>query len=219
MSKRALIFVIVALVSLAGCKHKEKTLPPPQAQAPTVAPETQPTTPPPTTEPASPPSETTSPPTETAPATNPPPEPKPETPKPKPRRPTHRSSAKPEATKPAQSQQPAQQQPAQQASNRAQPVPGTSAPAADAPAPVPTPALPPDPVLHTRGTTDQLLQATEMNLRNLHRQLNAAEQGILDEIKNYMQRARSAQTDGDANLAHNYALKAHQLSDALLTPQ
>jgi peptidoglycan hydrolase CwlO-like protein len=61
-----------------------------------------------------------------------------------------------------------------------------------------------------------LLQATESNLRRLNRALNADEQKIVDEIKNYMQRARSAQTDGDVNLARNYALKAHQLSDALV---
>jgi peptidoglycan hydrolase CwlO-like protein len=76
--------------------------------------------------------------------------------------------------------------------------------------------LPPEPELHATGSTDQLLQATERNLRRLTRQLTPAEQGMVDEIKNYMQRARSAQTDGDANLARNYALKAHQLSDVLV---
>lgn len=74
-----------------------------------------------------------------------------------------------------------------------------------------------DQELHTRGSTDQLLQATEGNLRRLNRQLKPAEQKMVDEIKNYMQRARSAQTDGDVNLAHNYALKAHQLSDVLIS--
>lgn len=76
--------------------------------------------------------------------------------------------------------------------------------------------MPTDEALHTRGTTDQLLQATEANLRRINRQLSPAEQKTVDEIKNYMQRARSAQTDGDLNLAHNYAVKAHQLSDVLV---
>ena len=37
-------------------------------------------------------------------------------------------------------------------------------------------------------------------------------------IRNFMQQARSAQTDGDVVRAKNLALKAHQLSDALVTP-
>ncbi len=216
---------MIMLGLLAGCKHKQNAAPPPQAQAPTVAPETQPATPP-TNESATPPAETppkepeTTTPAESTSAA------KPTTPKPRPKRPvlSHKPAPQPAQT-PAGTQQSSSQAqaPSQQASNHAAPAGAGNAPAQPAtgasPEPStasPAPAIPDDQTLHARGTTDQLLQATEGNLRRLNRSLNPAEQKMVDEIKNYMQRARSAQTDGDLNLAHNYALKAHQLSDALV---
>ena len=54
--------------------------------------------------------------------------------------------------------------------------------------------MPADEVLHTRGSTDQLLQATENNLRGIKRQLNSDEQQMLQQCRNYMQQARTAQT-------------------------
>ena len=224
------ILVMLLLTGLVGCKHKPNAAPPPQAQAPATTPENQPAQP--ATEPTTPPAETApakepeTPPSTATPATTE----KPATPKPRPKHPAASHKATPNTQpgqKPANSvAQPGTTQaqaPAQQANNRPQSVPatGTGTPPAGGSAPEtvtpsPAPAIPDEQTLHARGTTDQLLQATESNLRRLNRSLNAAEQKMVDEVKNYMQRARSAQTDGDMNLARNYALKAHQLSDALL---
>ena len=76
--------------------------------------------------------------------------------------------------------------------------------------------MPSDQAQRTRDNIDQLLKDTEANLgRVKDRQLNEAQQRMADEIKNYLKQARKAQGDGDLNLAHNYAVKARQLSEVL----
>ena len=204
--RKWLIPVTLAVALLSGCKKKPPSAPPPQAQAPTISqpeqtapaqqpteqtqPETQPTPPQPSTE--------------TQPATTTPP-PKPRT---KPRR-----SATANNHKPAQSEN----KPVQQAANNPPPpVAATPAPASNPP-PL-APDIPHDQAELQRRTTEQLLETTEYNLRSLHRALTADEQQIVQQIRNFMQQARSAQTDGDVVRAKNLALKAHQLSDALVTP-
>ena len=72
--------------------------------------------------------------------------------------------------------------------------------------------------MHQRATVDQLLQATDENLKHVKRNLTPEEQDMLRQIDNYTQQARSASTDGDLVRARNLALKAHLLSDALAQP-
>ncbi|MBV8207595.1 MAG: hypothetical protein JO041_12445, partial [Acidobacteria bacterium] len=166
--------------------------------------------PPPATEPATTENTTAAPTPGGTAATAPTPTP----PKPRPRRPavTHKpaSASQPKAAQQAPAAQPPQPA-AQQASNHTDPT------AAAAPASGLSPGMPTDQAQHTRDMTDQLLKDTEANLSRLKdRQLTDAQNKMVDEIKNYMQRARSAQTDGDLNLARNFAVKAHQLSDVLV---
>jgi hypothetical protein len=68
-----------------------------------------------------------------------------------------------------------------------------------------------------RQTAEQLLASTESNLKLLAaRTLNATQQETVAQIRNYMDGARSALTDGDTQRARTLALKAHLLSDDLV---
>jgi outer membrane biosynthesis protein TonB len=213
MRRASILLLLITILPLAGCKKKPKTTPQPQAQAPTITqPEETKTAEAPPKEPPADEKPAEAPPTTAT--TTPPPKPKP-----RPKRSATNANAstrttqpKPPTTPPT-TQAPAQA-PQQQASNT---PPKTSSTPADV-APPSIPNLPPDDVLHARGTTDQLLAATEGNLRNLKRQLNPDEQQMLAQCRNYMQQAKTAQTDGDNVRARNLALKAHLLSDALITP-
>jgi hypothetical protein len=70
---------------------------------------------------------------------------------------------------------------------------------------------------HRRETTEQLLQATGRNLQQLaQRQLDPAEKEMVDQIFRYNEQSRTATAAGDFELGHNFALKAHILSDELL---
>jgi hypothetical protein len=69
---------------------------------------------------------------------------------------------------------------------------------------------------HHRETTSELIQQTEDNLRLLTRQLSTDEQNQVEQIRNFLDQARSATSDNDLVRAHNLALKAHLLSDELL---
>jgi hypothetical protein len=69
---------------------------------------------------------------------------------------------------------------------------------------------------HHRETTSELMQQTEDNLRLLTRQLSADEQNQVEQIRNFLDQARSATADNDLVRAHNLALKAHLLSDELV---
>jgi hypothetical protein len=69
---------------------------------------------------------------------------------------------------------------------------------------------------HHRETTSELIQQTEDNLRLLTRQLSTDEQNQVEQIRNFLDQARSATADNDLVRAHNLALKAHLLSDELV---
>ena len=70
---------------------------------------------------------------------------------------------------------------------------------------------------HQRQKTEQLLDATENNLRQLAgRALNQNQQDTIAQIRNYMAGARSALKDGDPQGARTLALKARLLSDELV---
>jgi hypothetical protein len=213
MRAASLLLTLLLMLALIACDHKPKTTPPPQAQAPTVTPsETQKT-------PGNEPSQAKPEPgqaeqtPEQASTTTPPPKPKPR---------PHRPAPKPVQTDQKPPQQPSQPAPQQQASNIPPKLPPATNPPATNPPPNNTtpasPGMPADEVLHSRGTTEQLLEASEHNLRNIKRQLTTDEQQMLQQCRNYISQARAAQTDGDQTRARTLALKAHLLSDALITP-
>ena len=77
-------------------------------------------------------------------------------------------------------------------------------------------AMPHDQASDHQRTTQQLLDATDANLRGLNRALNPDERSMVEQIRAYMQQARDAVKDGDLIRAHNLALKAHLLSDELV---
>jgi len=79
-----------------------------------------------------------------------------------------------------------------------------------------TASLSHDEALHQKLTTQQLLDATESNLKSISRALSADEQAMVAHIRSYMQQSTKATSDGDFERAYNLALKAHLLSDDLV---
>lgn len=80
----------------------------------------------------------------------------------------------------------------------------------------------PSPQQATRQTesTRQLLAATDANLRKIAgRQLSPSQQDTVKQIKSYMGQASKAETEGDAQRAHNLAVKASLLSADLAGPE
>lgn len=71
-------------------------------------------------------------------------------------------------------------------------------------------------VSHDQATTEQLLQSSESSINNLKRTLTAEEQAIVAQIRDYVNQSRQAIKDNDLTRAHNFALKAHLLSDELV---
>jgi hypothetical protein len=70
--------------------------------------------------------------------------------------------------------------------------------------------------LQQRVDTQQLLDATESNLRGVTRGLSSDEQVMVAHIRSYMQQSKTATGDGDLERAYNLALKARLLSDELV---
>jgi len=61
--------------------------------------------------------------------------------------------------------------------------------------------------------TDQLLASTNANLKVIaERQLTASQQDTVNQIKNFMEQARAASSEGDVQRAYNLANKANMLS-------
>jgi outer membrane biosynthesis protein TonB len=199
-------FVALALAlafGTSGCSwfHRRKPQPVPQAQAPAPAPTTT------TTATNTPPAEPE--PMPAKPATEPPPA----KPKPKPRTVTH--PKKPATTAATAATTPASK-PVEQASATPPPrIVIQEGGVNSAPSTQVTAAMPHDQNTDNQRTTQQLLDATDANLRGLRRTLSADERGIVEQIRSYMQQARDANKDGDLIRAHNLALKAHLLSDEL----
>ncbi len=90
------------------------------------------------------------------------------------------------------------------------------------------PKVSPEPVIstspgqgddHDRLTTQQLLDATDRSLLALRRQLSQDETNTVQQIRSYQKDAREALKAEDLTRAHNLALKAHLLSDALARAQ
>ena len=65
--------------------------------------------------------------------------------------------------------------------------------------------------------TNRLLDAADANLKKVSgRQLSAAQQDVVKQIRAYMQQAKTAAGDGDVQQANNLATKARMLSDELV---
>jgi hypothetical protein len=72
---------------------------------------------------------------------------------------------------------------------------------------------------HQREATKQLLTSTDANLQKLSgRQLSKDEQDTVEQIREFMQQAKTADSKGDLERASKLASKAHLLSEALVKP-
>jgi hypothetical protein len=193
--------LLASMLALGGCKKKKPAVPPPQAQAPTVAqpePEAQPPAPA-ASEPNRPEPETAQPETEPAATTTPAPKPKTKP------RPANKTVPPPPLEKPAE--KPAEKQPSKTVVTEGGTQPAT---------PQLSASMPHEQAIHQKLNTNQLLEATDYNVKSISRALNADEQAMLQHIRSYMQQSRDAIKDGDTERAYNLALKAHLLSDELI---
>jgi outer membrane biosynthesis protein TonB len=195
----AALFLAALMVGGSGCElHKKKPNVPPQAQAPVIMPSTETAT---TTQPGPPPPASVEParplPTPGEVATNIPPE----EPAPKPaRKPARRTPPPKRTVVENEPQEPAPTPPAQP-----QPQQGQL-----------TASVSHNDALQQRVDTQQLLDATDNNLRGLTRTLSSDEQVMVAHIRSYMQQSKNATGDGDLERAYNLALKARLLSDELV---
>jgi outer membrane biosynthesis protein TonB len=198
MSKPRYKIAILALSLVllgAGCKKKQPKVPPPQAQAPTVTqqePAKPETAPPEATATSEPKADTDKPPAEAS------------KPKPKPRRKAAKPAAKKEAPVVVADNTPPPkiviQEGGAETESSGQINVGISH--GDS--------------AHQKQNTQQLIDSTETNLKGIRRSLSTDEQGIVQQIRNYLTQSRSATDQGDIVRAHNLALKAHLLSDELV---
>jgi cytoskeletal protein RodZ len=78
------------------------------------------------------------------------------------------------------------------------------------------PAVNPAQANKQRANTDNLLAATDANLKRIAgRQLTPAQQSMVDEINTYMRQAKAAASSADTNRAQTLAYKARLLSEEL----
>jgi len=75
------------------------------------------------------------------------------------------------------------------------------------------PEVSPKQASNEQQNTNQLLAATEGNLKTIsERGVKPSQQSVVDQIHQYMEQSKQATSDGDPARAHNLALKAHLLS-------
>jgi len=184
--KRHFAWMLVLAV-LSGCKKKQPSLPPPQAQAPSISTLPQPEQPQPLPPPA-PPAPTI--------ATVPPP-----LAKKKPKKKIFTSKTQP--PKPENKLPEDKEGKSVPPGNNGEGATQLSA------------GLPPSEATQQRQSTLQLLSVADSNLRGLNRALSSDEQAMVQQIRAYMQQSRAADSDGDTERAYNLALKARLLSDEL----
>jgi hypothetical protein len=71
-----------------------------------------------------------------------------------------------------------------------------------------------------RDTANQMLDATEMNLKKIAgRQLAPEKQGMVDQIHQFMDQAKTAVKADDLERARTLAWKAQLLSEELVKPE
>jgi hypothetical protein len=79
-----------------------------------------------------------------------------------------------------------------------------------------SPGVSPQQASHQTESTNQLLAASDANLKKISsRQLSPSQQDTVKQIKSYMEQARAAATSGDLRRAYNLAVKANLLSAEL----
>jgi outer membrane biosynthesis protein TonB len=200
MKERRHFILLALLLSLAtsGCDwfHRKKPNVPQQAQAPTITQPAPAPAPPPTTAQQQPPAQ----------------------PQPGPSKPVDENATKPKPkpTHPvAKRVVPPPPKPVEQAAAAPPPRIVIQEGGADASTPQVSTA-PHNASTDQQRTTQQLLDATDNNLRGLTRTLTPDEKAMVEQIRAYMSQSRDATKDGDVIRAHNLALKAHLLSDELI---
>jgi len=83
-----------------------------------------------------------------------------------------------------------------------------------------SPGLSPQQASHQTESTNQLLAASDANLKKIAgHQLSPSQQDTVKQIKSYMDQAKKAESDGDVQRAHNLAVKASLLSADLVGPE
>ncbi len=83
------------------------------------------------------------------------------------------------------------------------------------PAPI-FPSISPGDAQRDNSSTEQLLQATENNLSSLKRQLSQQEEGMVSQIRSFINQSRQATKDNDPARARTLAVKANLLSNELV---
>ncbi len=72
---------------------------------------------------------------------------------------------------------------------------------------------------HERDTANQMLAATEANLKKIAgQQLNSNQQDMVNQIRQFMEQSKAAVRDGDLERARTLAWKAQVLSEELVKP-
>jgi hypothetical protein len=72
---------------------------------------------------------------------------------------------------------------------------------------------------HSRNSTEQLLESTDRNLMSIRRNLSKEEVATVQQIRAYEKDAREALKTEDLTRAHNLAIKAQLLANALVRAQ
>lgn len=68
-----------------------------------------------------------------------------------------------------------------------------------------------------KQSSGELLAGTDANLQKISgRQLNANQQDMVKQIQQFVEQAKAAGDAGDLEREHNFALKAHLLSEELV---
>jgi len=211
-SRSGILILAASLLLVSGCNKKKPSVPPPQAQAPTV---TEPTTQQTQTAPAQEATPEKAPATEPPPATTPTPAPEIKAQKPSPikRRKSRSGNGQSQPSAATTKKPPAATPPAPSTT-----VAKASPPAPDAGVGQISPDMSQSTASQTQQSTTQLLDTTEQNLRNLNRTLSNDELDIVSQIRSYINQAKAALKDQDLERAHNLAAKARQLSEGLLHP-
>ncbi len=190
--RQALVISLAGVLVLAGAGCKKKKPPvPAHSQPPTINPSP---TPPVVDQP--PPQPT--PPVAEAPA--PTPEPKPE---PRPKK-SRRTAKKPAAGTPAPAKTPATEE---------KPAPASQGDTTNVQI---TADVPANAATQRKQQIENILQATESDLKRISRPLSDSEQAMQRQARNFITQARLAMSDGDLERSYNLATKAHLISQELV---
>jgi hypothetical protein len=200
---QSVMVVLVCALGITGCPNKKPVLVVPQQPPSTAAPQPTPTPEPAASQPAeqSQEAQPTPTPVEQAPTT---------TGKNKPKSERHSTVKKPSPGTPASDKTP------EVAHNVPPKTRVVQEPKVESP-PAQSGQIAPGPNTTTdQASTDQLLQNAESNLNGIKRQLNADEEAMRVQIREFITQSHKAITDNDPQRAHILAVKARLLSEELV---